>query len=311
MTSVPWQSKIKAAAQKINAFVRQTPVIANCDLGLEVPIDLKLEHLQHTGSFKPRGAFYSLLTERSNDRPVVAASGGNHGAAVAYAARALSRHATIFVPEIAGEAKLKLIRQQGAECHLVPGAYADALQQAQAFEKKHTALSIHAYDAPSTVIGQGTLGAEWDQQGLNADTILIAVGGGGLLAGALAWWGQKRQVVAVEPYSCASLNSALKANHPVDVAVSGIAANALGAKRIGQICFELARGNDTRSVLVSDDAITTAQELLWKQLRQYVEPAGATALAALTSGAYQPKAGERVAALICGGNPKKNPFACD
>ena len=306
-----WQSDINAASQKIKAFVRKTPVIAGCDLGIGIPIDLKLEHLQHTGSFKPRGAFFSLLTDSSNDRSVVAASGGNHGAAVAFAAQALGHNATIFVPEIAGAAKLKLIRQQGAECHLVPGAYADALQQAEAFEKKHSALSIHAYDAEKTVIGQGTLAAEWDQQGLDADTILIAVGGGGLLAGALAWWGQKRRIVAVEPVRCSSLNSALKANNPIDVAVSGIAANALGAKRIGQICFELVKDNDTHSVLVTDDAIASAQELLWQQLRQYVEPAGATALAALTSGAYQPRINERVAVLICGGNPKRDPFASD
>ncbi|WP_050930118.1 threonine/serine dehydratase [Aestuariivita boseongensis] len=303
-----WTAEIAAAQSRIEGHVRVTPVLMGCDLGLDRPIDLKLEQMQHTGSFKPRGAFNTLLSSDVPAAGVVAASGGNHGAAVAFAARALGYPATIFVPEMAGPAKINLIRETGADLHVVPGAYANALEAAQDFETKSGAMQVHAYDAVGTVAGQGTLAAEWNAQGLDADTVVIAVGGGGLVAGAMAHWAGARRIIAVEPETSCALNAALAAGGPVDVEVSGIAANALGAKRIGQICYDLAVETQVTSVLVTDDAIAEAQLRLWRGLRQLVEPAGAAALAAVMSGAYAPAKDERVAVLVCGANPAPDPL---
>lgn len=303
-----WRSEINAAQARISGHIRRTPVL-QADLGLACgPVELKLEQMQHTGSFKARGAFNTLLSQPVPAAGIVAASGGNHGAAAAYAAAKLGHRAKIFVPEMAGPSKIALIRDAGADLTVVPGAYANAMEQAQAYEAETGAMQIHAYDAPGTVVGQGTCMAEWQDQGLAADTILIAVGGGGLIAGSLAWLNQSRKVIAVEPEQAAALNASLKAKAPVDVEVSGIAANALGARRIGQICFDLATRDQIPSLLVSDDAIATAQRLLWRKTRQLVEPAGATALAALVSGAYTPAPKERVAILICGANIAPDPF---
>ena len=300
-----WKSEISAAADRIAGYAQVTPVMESDMLGY--PIEMKLEHLQHTGSFKARGAFNTLLSMDVPAAGVVAASGGNHGAAAAYAARALGHPAKIFVPEIAGPSKIALIEQTGADLSVVPGEYANALTAAQAHEVATGAMQIHAYDASGTVAGQGTCFAEWDAQGLQADTVLVAVGGGGLIAGALGWFDGARKVVAVEPETSCALNAALQAGEPVDVSVSGIAANALGARRIGSICFDMAQG--MTSVLVPDAAIAEAQQLLWRAHRILVEPAGATALAALISGAYQPDRDEKVAVLLCGANPSVDPFA--
>jgi len=303
-----WKSQIKAAAERINGHLVKTPVLNVHGFGLSHPVAMKLEQIQHTGSFKARGAFNTLLSTPVPEAGLVAASGGNHGAAVAFAARALGHKAHIFVPELAGASKIGLIRNIGAELSVVEGEYANALLLAQEYEAASGAMQIHAYDAPATVAGQGTLMREWEAQGLEADTVLIAVGGGGLIAGSLAWLGGRRKVVAVEPETSCALFAALEAGRPVDVDVSGIAANALGARRIGTICFGLAREQAVRSVLVSDRAIEDAQKALWQAHRQLVEPAGATALAALMSGAYQPEPGERVAVLVCGGNITPDPF---
>ena len=299
---------IEAAAARIAGHVVRTPVMEVSGFDLPFAVEMKLEQVQHTGSFKARGAFNTMLGGDVPDAGLVAASGGNHGAAVAHAARALGHRAAIFVPEMAGPAKIALIERTGADLHVVAGEYANALQAAQAYEAETGAAQIHAYDAPATVAGQGTCLREWEDQGLTADTVLIAVGGGGLIAGALAWLRGARKVVAVEPETSCALNAALKAGSPVDVEVSGIAANALGARRIGQICFDLSRQFEAPSVLVSDDAIATAQRALWQERRQLVEPAGATALAALMSGAYVPEPGERVAVLVCGGNIAPDPL---
>lgn len=301
-----WKTEIAAAATRIAGHVQVTPVAETRGFGLGYPVEIKLEQMQHTGSFKPRGAFNTLLSVEVPPAGVVAASGGNHGAAAAFAARALGHPAHIFVPDMAGPSKIALIRRIGAGLTVVPGEYANALAAAKAHEEEGGAMQIHAYDAPATVAGQGTCFAEWEAQGLSADTVLIAVGGGGLIAGALAWFGGARKVVAVEPESSCALHAALAAGGPVDVEVGGIAANALGARRIGDICFGLAR-DGVDSVLVSDDAIADAQSALWQAHRQLVEPAGAAALAALTSGAYRPAPGERVAVLICGGNIAPDP----
>ncbi|NIZ12849.1 threonine/serine dehydratase [Phaeobacter sp. HF9A] len=304
-----WKPLISGAHSRISPYVVQTPVLDVQSFGLGCPVALKLEQMQHAGSFKARGAFNTLLSEPVPEAGVVAASGGNHGAAVAFAARALGYPAKIFVPEIAGDTKINLIRTTGADLEVVHGAYANALEAAQSWERQSGAMQIHAYDAPATVAGQGTLFAEWEQQGLEADTVLIAVGGGGLISGALGWFQGRRKVVAVEPATSCALKSALLANAPVDVEVSGIAANALGAKRIGNICFELAQDQRTPSVVVPDAAIEAAQHALWRDHRLLVEPAGATALAALMCGAYLPERGEKVAVLLCGGNIAPDPLS--
>jgi len=302
-----WTQHIRAAAQALKPHVRETSVLRRYHVGASVGIELKFEHMQHMGNFKVRGAINTLLHGDIPPAGVVAASGGNHGAAVAFAAKNLGVAAHIFVPELAGPTKIDLIKSTGADLTVVAGQYVNALDAAMAYAKDTGAMQIHAYDAPQTVVGQGTLFAEWQEQGLEADTLLIAVGGGGLIAGALAWFGASKKIVAVEPETCATLNGALLAGAPVDVPVSGVAVNALGAKRIGSICFGLATQYNTPSVLVSDDDILRAQATLWQDLRQYVEPAGATALAALTSGAYIPALGEKVAVLVCGANPNDLP----
>ena len=306
----PHAIAIRQAQARLLGHARRTPALVADGLW-ERPVALKLEHMQHTGSFKVRGAFETLLTARIPDAGVVAASGGNHGAAVAFAARSLGHRAAVFVPEMAGPAKIGLIREAGANLEVVPGAYADALDRALAYEAETGAMPVHAYDGEGTVRGQGTVFAEWDDQGLDADTVLIAVGGGGLIGGALGWWGgpgdDRRKVVAVEPERAPTLNAALAAGRPVDVEVSGVAANALGARRVGAIAFERARGIE--SVLVPEDAILAARDLLWRRLRQLTEPAGAAAMAALVSGAYRPEPDERIAVLVCGANPAPDPLA--
>lgn len=304
-----WQAEIEAAAGRIAPHIRTTPVLTTQSFGLGFPVEMKLEQLQHTGSFKARGAFNTLLSTSVPEAGLVAASGGNHGAAVGYAAAQLGHHAAIYVPEIAGPSKIALIERTGADLRVVEGTYAEALAEAQAYEAETGAGQVHAYDAVSTVAGQGTLLREWEAQGLEADTVLIAVGGGGLIAGAMAWSQGKYKIVAIEPETCAALTEARKARAPVDVPVSGVAANALGAKRIGQICFDLAETQDVPCITVTDEAILAAQSALWQEMRQLVEPAGATALAALMSGAYKPAPGERVAVLVCGGNIAPDPLA--
>lgn len=308
-----WTTDITAAAARIEDHIQITPVMRTRGFGLSYPIEMKLEHMQHTGSFKARGAFNTLLSQDVPSAGLVAASGGNHGAAVGYAAHQLGHKARIYVPEMAGPAKIALIKSTGADLQVVPGAYANAMEQAQAYEQQTGAGQVHAYDAPATVAGQGTCFAEWQAQGLEADTVIIAVGGGGLIAGAMAWFQGAKKIIAVEPETACALHAALAVNAPVDVDVSGVAANALGARRIGSICFDLARRNASagklQALTVSDAAITAAQTALWRERRLLVEPAGATALAALTSGAYQPAEGEKVAVLLCGGNIAPDPLA--
>lgn len=304
-----WTIEIQAAADRIAPHIRRTPVLTTPGFGLPFPIEMKLEQTQHTGSFKARGAFNTLLSGPVPDGGLVAASGGNHGAAVAYAGAQLGHKARVYVPEMAGPSKISLIRGLGAELQVVKGAYAEAAERATEWHDATGAMQIHAYDASATVAGQGTCMAEWEDQGLEADTVLIAVGGGGLISGALGWLAGRRKVVAVEPKTSCALHAALEAGAPVDVDVSGVAANALGARRVGDICFGLASTQGIERVLVRDKDITIAQEALWREMRQLVEPAGATALAALMSGAYTPAKGERVAVLICGGNIAPDPFS--
>lgn len=308
MSDLPTPADIAAAADRIGGHVRRTPVMTLDLPGVAAPVALKLEHLQHTGSFKPRGAFNTLLSEPVPAAGVVAASGGNHGAAVGFAAHRLGHPAQIFVPASSGPAKIGLVRQTGAHLTVVEGRYADALAAAQAHQAATGAMQIHAYDAPGTVTGQGTVMLEWEDQGLDADTVLIAVGGGGLIAGSVAWLSTRRRVVAVEPVGCATLHTALAQGPDARITPSGIAMSALGAAAIGQICHRIATAHTLSAVLVPDDAIAAAQAFLWRSARLLVEPGGATALAALLSGAYTPAPAERVAVLICGGNLDPDPL---
>lgn len=298
-------SDIKAAAARIDGHVHVTPVMRSTAFGM--PLQFKLENTQVTGSFKARGAFNSVLTADIPPAGIVAASGGNHGAAVAHAATTLGHSANIYVPEFAGPAKIDVIRQTGAQLHIVKGAYVDAAAAAKAHQQDTGAIDIHPYDAPATVAGQGTCFMEWDAQSLDADTVIIAIGGGGLIAGALSWF-QGRKVIGVETATTNAMHAALTYGPDTDVEVSGICANALGARRIGRLPYDLAIANDLEVVLLSDDDVADAQKRLWQNLRQLVEPAGAAALAAITSGAYVPAKGEKVAVLLCGANPAPIPI---
>ncbi len=299
-----FRDEIEAAAERITPYIRRTPTIslAAGDLGLDFPVTLKLECLQHTGSFKARGAFNRLL---ANDVPaagVNAASGGNHGIAVAYAARELGYQADIFVPEISSPVKIARLRDYGAQVNIVGQNYAEALAASEARVATIGALVVHAYDQTEAVAGQGTTARELEEQEGTFDTILVAVGGGGFIGGIAAWHQGRTRIVGVEPKLAPTLPEARDAGAPGDVEVGGIAADALGAKRIGSYAFQIAEAYIERLALVDDNAIRAAQLRLWRDLRVVVEPAGAATMAALTSGIYRPEKGERVAVLVCGSN---------
>ncbi|MFD2263081.1 threonine/serine dehydratase [Lacibacterium aquatile] len=306
----PGVSDIRAAYERISGHIRRTPVIEvdAADFGFAgQQLTLKLELLQHSGSFKARGAFTHLLGAEVPAVGVTAASGGNHGAAVAYAAGKLGVPAKIFVPSVAAQSKIDRIRATGADLVIAGDRYADALAASQEHVAKSGALPIHAYDQPATLLGQATVGLEFEEQAPEVDTILVAVGGGGLIGGMASWYRGRKKLIAIEPASAPTYAEALKAGQPVDTDVGGIAVDSLGARRIGSLMFPLASQYVAASVLVADEAIREAQKLLWKQLRIVAEPGGATALAALISGAYKPEAGERVGLLVCGGNPMVEP----
>lgn len=269
---------------------------------------LKLESLQHAGSFKPRGAFNCILKSNVPQAGVIAASGGNHGAAVAYAAQKLGHHAEIFVPAISPPSKVDRLRQYGARVNVTGKVYAEALAASKERAQETGALPIHAYDDAHVLAGQGTLALELEEQVPQLDTVLVAVGGGGLIGGVAAWYQKRAQVVGVEPANAPTLFQALQAGRPVDVEVSGVAADSLGARRCGQLMFPIAQKYVEQVVLVSDDQIGNAQKALWQTLRLVAEPGGATALAALISGAYQPQKDERVAVIICGSNTELATF---
>ncbi len=302
---LPTREKINAAAERLRVHVRRTPVVAvrGIDLGLDIDnVTLKLELLQHTGSFKPRGAFNRILAGNVPAAGLIAASGGNHAQAVAYAGTRLGLPTEIFVPETIPAIKLARLRQYDAEIRLVGEYYDEAREASEVRAAATGALVVHAYDQPAVVAGAGTLARELAEQVSDIDTVLVAVGGGGLMAGTACWADNDFDVVAVEPERCPTLHAALGAGAPVDVEVSGLASDSLAARRIGQIAFAAAQRAGSRSVLVTDAAIRAAQVTLWDRLRLVVEPGGATALAALLSGAYEPAHDERVVALVCGAN---------
>jgi threonine dehydratase len=294
----------------IRPYIRRTPVIEvdGGDLGLNgVNLIFKLESLQHSGSFKTRGAFTNLLTREVPPVGVVTASGGNHGAAVAYAAKKLGKPATIFVPSVASPAKMERIRGYGAELVVAGDRYADALAASEHWAAENGALAIHAYDQVETLLGQGTVGLEFEEQDPTLDTLLVAVGGGGLIGGIAAWYSGRVKVIGVEPEAAPTLTAAQRAGRPVDAEAGGIAADSLAPKRVGELMFPIAQAFVDRVVLVEDEAIRNAQQVLWDVLRVTAEPGGAAALAALLSGRYQPEPGQRVGVLICGGNTVYTP----
>jgi threonine dehydratase len=299
------RERIAETEKRIRPHIRRTPVLAVdlADFGAPAqPVDLKLEFLQHSGSFKARGAFANLLTRKVPAAGIAAASGGNHGAAVAYAAMQLKVPATIFLPSVTSPAKAERIERYGARLVVGGELYADALAASQAFVAETGALPIHAFDQPETLLGQGTVGLEIEADLPQCDTLLVATGGGGLIGGIAAWFGGRIRIIAVEPEGAPTLFDALAAGRPVDAAAGGIAADSLAPKQVGKLMFPLAQAYVERSVLVADDDIRAAQQALWDSLRVVAEPGGAAAMAALLSGRYRPAPGERVAVLLCGAN---------
>lgn len=300
MTAVPSRDDIARAAVAIAPHVRRTPVV-EIGYGAGSRTHLKLELLQHAGSFKPRGAFTTVLAAPARPERLVAASGGNHGLAVAHVGRSLGIPAEIFVPVSAPVVKVDGLRALGAQVHLVGATFAEAYAASLEVAGAPGSLALHAYDAPGTVTGQGTLAVELEQDLPDLDTVVVAVGGGGLAGGVAAWFaGTSTRVVAVEPTGCPTLHEALAAGAPVDVAPSGVAADSLGASRIGAIGFAALR--DATSVLVDGADVVEARRWLWRETRLLAEPGGAAAMAALLSGAYVPAPDERVAVVVCGGN---------
>jgi threonine dehydratase len=308
-------SAIRSAHARIRGHIRRTPILETpSPIAGAPPLSLKLECLQHSGSFKARGAFHNLLTRKIPAGGCATASGGNHGAAVAFAAQKLGIRARVFVPEIATPAKIAKIKAYGAEAIIGGGSYAEAQQRCDQYVAASGALLIHPYDAVETIAGQGTAALEWEEDierlGLGKlDTVLIAVGGGGLIAGAAAWFAGRVKVVGVEPDGSRALAAALEADAPVDVEVKSIAADSLGAKRVGELNFDIARRFVSEVVLVADRAIAEAQRQLWAEVSIIAEPGGAAAFAAIANGAYRPERDERVGVLVCGSNADLATFA--
>ena len=304
----PDRTAIEAAAARIAPHVRHTPVIrlSAGDLGLAFPVALKLELLQHAGSFKPRGAFNRILKAREAGAlpaaGVIAASGGNHGAAVAFAAQALGLTAEIFVPQHTPQSKRDRIERAGARLVRGGETYFEALTASRARQGETGAMEVHAYDHEDVLAGQATTAREFEADAPDLTHVLVATGGGGLIGGMTAWLAGRVEVVSVEPEACPTLHTALREGRPVEVPVGGVAADALGARQIGALAFAVAQAHIGTAVLVTDAAIQAAQKMLWQHLRLVAEPGGATALAAVLCGAWVPPAGARVGVLVCGSN---------
>jgi threonine dehydratase len=299
------RDRIIATERLIRPYIRRTPVIEvdAADFGLPpARVSLKLELLQHTGSFKPRGAFANLLTREIPAAGVVAASGGNHGVAVAYAAKKLGKPATIFVPKVASPAKIERIRSYGAELVITGDRYADALAASEKWKEETGTLPVHAYDQIETLLGQGTTALELEEQAPDLNTLLVAVGGGGLIGGVAAWYTNRIKIIGVEPELAPTLWNALEVGRPVDSDAGGIAADSLAPRQVGQLMFPIAQRFANRVILVKDEEIQQAQQALWNVLRVAAEPGGAAAFAALLSRRYEPQPGEHVGVLVCGGN---------
>lgn len=294
------RKSVAEAARRISPYIRHTPVVWDDIAGFNVA--LKLELHQHAGSFKPRGAFNRLLSAEIPPAGVIAASGGNHGAAVAYAARQLGLRAEIFVPSATPDAKVRRIASYNAVVVQGGATYAEALEASRVRQSETGALEVHAYDHPDILAGQGTVGREFEMDAPDLTHVLVATGGGGLIGGIAAWYAGSTGVVSVEPEGCPTLHNALLAGYPVDAPVGGLAADSLGARRVGAEMFPIARQFLSRAVLVTDEAVLDAQHLLWDRFRIVAEPGGAVATAALLSGRFVPPPGARVGVVVCGGN---------
>ena len=301
----PTPSRIAQAHERLRGHVRRTPVLEvdGADVGLPgVQLVFKLEFLQHAGSFKVRGAFTHLLTRAVPAAGVVAASGGNHGFAVAFAAMRTGTPAAVFVPSVCAPVKMEQIRACGATLHVVGERYADALAASQQWQRDSGALAVHAFDQPETLLGQATVALEFEQQAPDLDAVLVAVGGGGLIGGMAAWYRSRTPLIGVEPEAAPTLTHALAAGHPVDAPAGGVAADSLAPRQVGALMFPLAQAHVQRTVLVSDAAITRAQQTLWRVLRVVAEPGGAAAFAAHESGVFRVQRGQRIGVLLCGAN---------
>ena len=295
------RKSIAAAADRISPHVRHTPVL-RCPFGYESPVTLKLELLQHAGSFKPRGAFNRMLTAPLPAAGVIAASGGNHGAAVAYAARVLGVSAEIFVPAPTPSAKLARIASYGARVVQGGETYAEALIASRIRQAETGALEIHAYDHEDILAGQGTVGREFERDAPDLTHILVATGGGGLIGGVAAWYAGGAEIISVEPELCPTLHDAMKAAQPIPAPVGGIAADSLGARQVGALMFPIAQRFVSQAILVTDEAVRATQRRLWEDFRLIAEPGGAVAAAALLSGRFVPPPNARVGVVVCGAN---------
>jgi threonine dehydratase len=309
--AIDWRGDIEAASQRLHArvpdFLRETPLwkLRGEALGLKtagIEVWLKLEHLQTSGSFKARGMMNRLLANEIPESGVIVASGGNAGIATAAAAHALGVRCEVFLPTVSPEAKRAKLRSLGAQVVVGGDVYSDALAACLEQQRKTGALLTHAYDQPEVVAGAGTLGREIEREGGLPDSVLVSVGGGGLIGGLAAWFEQRSRVVALEPERAPTLFRAREAGEPVDVDVAGVAADSLGARRIGAIAWDVTQRHVRDTLLLSDDAIRTAQLWLWKELKLAVEPAAALPLAALQTGAYVPREGEKICLIVCGAN---------
>ncbi|MFV0532791.1 MAG: serine/threonine dehydratase [Cumulibacter sp.] len=299
---VPSRTEIAAAAALLAPHVRRTPVL---EVGLEDlgTVVLKLEQLQHVGSFKPRGAFLNALRAEVPPTMLVAASGGNHGLAVAYVGKRLGIPAMIYVPTTAPRAKVSRLRSLGARVTEVGQTYADAYSASLADTARDGALAVHGYDGILTVTGQATMALEIGQQVPDVARIVVAVGGGGLMGGTAAWFGSSVELVAAEPEGAPTFQRACEAGSPVRIAPHGLASDSLGASRIGEVPFAAMRAVGVRPVVVSDAAIASARELLWRECRLAVEPGGAVALAAVLSRDVPPSGSDgRTVVVVCGAN---------
>jgi threonine dehydratase len=292
------RAEIRRAYDTIRPYLRRTPVV---DVELTGPVTLKLEQLQCAGSFKARGAFTNLLLRDVPPAGVAAASGGNHGVAVAYAAHRLGIPARIFVPAVSSPAKIERIREL-ADLVIAGDRYADALQAAEQWAAASGAMSVHAFDQRETILGQATLALELDEQARPLDTVLVPVGGGGLIAGIAAYFAGTVRVIGVEPDGAPTLERARAAGAPVDAPAGSIAVDALAPRRVGELVFPITQAYVDNVVLVGDDAIRRAQRALWQSARIAAEPAASVGVAALLEGAYKPAPGERVAVVISGAN---------
>lgn len=306
-----WRSETESASRRLReragGFLRQTPLwkLPSAAFGLAAPgveVWLKLEHMQVSGSFKARGMMNRLLANDIPESGVIVASGGNAGIATAAAAKALGVRCQVFLPGVSPEAKRARLRALGAEVVVVGELYPDALAACLARQKETGALLTHAYDQPEVVAGAGTLGQEIEAQGGLPDSVLVSVGGGGLIGGLAGWFEKRARVVALEPEKAPTLYRARQAGEPVDVEVGGIAADSLGARRIGAISWDITQQYVQDALLLSDESIRAAQQWLWKELKLAVEPAAALPLAALQTGAYLPREGEKVCLIVCGAN---------